>query len=61
MKSLKGIEKIEKEYTPEEIAESFVFPGPKDPKAREALLEEFRGTSLLADPSGILRTGRRSK
>jgi plasmid maintenance system antidote protein VapI len=39
MKSLKN---IEKEYTPEEIAESFVFPGPKDPKEREALLEAFR-------------------
>ncbi len=39
MKSLKN---IEKEYTPEEIAESFVFPGPKDPKEREALLESFR-------------------
>ena len=39
MKSLKN---IEKEYTPEEIAESFVFPGPKDPKGREALLETFR-------------------
>ncbi|MHA4811485.1 hypothetical protein ACX0G9_25520 [Flavitalea flava] len=39
MKSLKN---IEKEYTPEEIAESFVFPGPKAPKEREALLETFR-------------------
>jgi plasmid maintenance system antidote protein VapI len=39
MKSLKN---IEKEYTPEEIAESFVFPGPKNPKEREALLAEFR-------------------
>jgi plasmid maintenance system antidote protein VapI len=39
MKSLKD---IEKEYTPEEIAESFVFPGPKDPRQREALLDEFR-------------------
>jgi len=39
MKSLKD---IEKEYIPEEIAESFIFPGPKNLKAREALLEEFR-------------------
>ena len=39
MKSLKN---IEKEYTPEEIAESFVFPGPKNPKEREALLAAFR-------------------
>jgi plasmid maintenance system antidote protein VapI len=39
MKSLKN---IEKEYTPEEIAESFVFPGPKDPKERESLMEAFR-------------------
>lgn len=39
MKSLKS---IEKEYTPEEISESFVFPGPKDPKRRETLLETFR-------------------
>jgi hypothetical protein len=36
MNSLKN---IEKEYTPEEIAESFVFPGSKDPKEREAILE----------------------
>lgn len=39
MKSLKD---IEKEYTPEEMTESFVFPGPKDPKQREALLDAFR-------------------
>jgi plasmid maintenance system antidote protein VapI len=39
MKSLKN---IQKEYAPEEIVESFVFPGPKDPKEREVLLEEFR-------------------
>ena len=39
MKSLKD---IEKEYTPEEIAESFVFSGPKGSKEREGLLEAFR-------------------
>ena len=39
MKSLKN---IEKEHTPGEIEETIVFPGPKDPKKREALLEEFR-------------------
>ena len=39
MKSLKN---IEKEYTPEEIAESFVFPGPKGPKERASLMEAVR-------------------
>ena len=39
MKSLKN---IEKEYTPEEIVESFVFPGPKGPKERESLMEALR-------------------
>jgi plasmid maintenance system antidote protein VapI len=39
---MKSLKHIEKEYTPEEIAESVVFPGPKDPKYREALLDEFR-------------------
>ncbi|HWK05823.1 MAG TPA: hypothetical protein VNS58_19415 [Puia sp.] len=39
---MKSLKKIEKEYTPEEIAESFVFPGPQAPKDREALLEAFR-------------------
>jgi hypothetical protein len=39
MKSLKN---IEKEYTSEEIAESFVFPGPKTSKERNELLEAFR-------------------
>jgi plasmid maintenance system antidote protein VapI len=39
---MKSSKKIEQEYTPEEIAESFVFPGPKAPKEREALLEAFR-------------------
>lgn len=39
MKSLKN---IEKEYTPEEIAGSFIFPGPKDPEERTALLEAFQ-------------------
>jgi len=39
---MKSSKNIEKEYTPEEIAESFVFPGPKGPKERESLLEAFR-------------------
>ena len=39
---MKLLKDIEKEYTPEEIAESFVFPGTKDPKKRETPLEEFR-------------------
>ena len=39
MKSLKD---IRKEYTPEEIAESFVFPGPKTLTARGELLKAFR-------------------
>jgi len=39
---MKSLKTIEKEYTPEEIEETIVFPGPKDPKKREALLEEFR-------------------
>jgi plasmid maintenance system antidote protein VapI len=39
MKSLKD---IEKEYTPKEIAESFVFPGPKGARERESLLGAFR-------------------
>ena len=39
---MKSYKEIEKQYSPEEIAESLVFPGTKDPKEREALLEEFR-------------------
>lgn len=39
---MKKLKDIDKEYTSEEIAESFVFPGPKDPKERELLLDEFR-------------------
>lgn len=31
-----------KQYTPAEIAESFVFPGPKDKKQQEAMLSTFR-------------------
>lgn len=38
---MRSLNDIEKEYTPEEIAESFVFPGPKDPKERAELLEAF--------------------
>jgi plasmid maintenance system antidote protein VapI len=39
---MKSYKEIEKQYSPEEIAESLVFPGTKDPKEREARLEEFR-------------------
>jgi plasmid maintenance system antidote protein VapI len=39
---MKSFKEIEKEYSPEEIAESIVFPGTKDPKGREAELSEFR-------------------
>jgi plasmid maintenance system antidote protein VapI len=39
---MKSLKEIEQSYTPEEIAESFVFPGPKSAKDREALLEAFR-------------------
>jgi plasmid maintenance system antidote protein VapI len=39
---MKSYKEIEKQYSPEEIAESLVFPGTKDPKEREALLEKFR-------------------
>lgn len=39
---MKTLKEIERQYTPEEMAESLVFPGPKDPKEREAMLAEFR-------------------
>lgn len=39
---MKSLKKIEAAYTPEEIAESFVFPGSKNSKERAALLEAFR-------------------
>jgi len=39
---MKSLKEIEKEYSPEEIAESTVFPGTKDSKGREAELSEFR-------------------
>lgn len=39
---MKSFKEIEKEYTPEEIAESLVFPGTKNPKKREAMLSELR-------------------
>ena len=42
VRSMKSLKDIEKEYTPAEIAESFVFPGPKDPKDRQAIVEAFR-------------------
>lgn len=40
---MKSYKEIEKKYTPEEIAESIVFPGTKDTKEREVILSEFRG------------------
>ena len=39
---MKSYKEIEKKYAPEDIAESLVFPGTKDPKEREAQLTEFR-------------------
>ena len=39
---MKSLKKIEQDYTPEEISESFVFPGFKAPKEREAMLDAFR-------------------
>jgi len=39
---MKSYKEIEKKYTPEEIAESIVFPGTKNTKEREAVLSEFR-------------------
>jgi len=39
---MKSFKEIEKEYSPEEIAESIVFPGTKDLMGREAELSEFR-------------------
>lgn len=39
---MKSYKEIEKKYTPEEIAESIVFPGTKNTKEREAILSEFR-------------------
>lgn len=39
MKSLKN---MEKKYSPEEIAESFIFPDTGSAKEREILLNEFR-------------------
>lgn len=39
---MKSYKEIEKKYTPEEIAESIVFPGTKNIKEREAILSEFR-------------------
>ncbi len=39
---MKSYKEIEKQYTSEEIAESIVFPGTKDPQEREAQLSDFR-------------------
>jgi plasmid maintenance system antidote protein VapI len=39
---MKSYKEIEKEFTPEEIAESIVFPGTKNQKERESVLAEFR-------------------
>lgn len=41
---MRSLKKIEQEYSPEEIAESFVFPGSKEPKKKEALLKGFVST-----------------
>ncbi|HEX5554269.1 MAG TPA: hypothetical protein VFX43_13570 [Chitinophagaceae bacterium] len=39
---MKSYKEIERKYTPQEIAESIVFPGTKNTKEREAVLSEFR-------------------
>ena len=39
---MKTLKNIEEDYTPEEIAESFVFPGRKAAKERKELLEALR-------------------
>ena len=53
---MKSFKSIQKEYTSEEIAESFVFPGPKGPKEREALLEAFRQHRKKASDKQSART-----
>ncbi|QJB30869.1 hypothetical protein HF329_05960 [Chitinophaga oryzae] len=39
---MKSYKEIEKKHSPEEIAESLVFPGPKDPVKREKMLSALR-------------------
>ena len=39
---MKSIKNIEKDLTPEEIAEAYVFPGAKNKKEREETLDAFR-------------------
>ncbi len=39
---MKSYKEIEKKHSPEEIAESLVFPGPKDLDKREEMLSAFR-------------------
>ena len=39
---MKSYKEIEKKHTPEEIAESVVFPGTKNAQERETILSEFR-------------------
>jgi plasmid maintenance system antidote protein VapI len=39
---MKSYKEVEKKYTPEEIAESIIFPGTKDKKERDAILSAFR-------------------
>jgi len=39
---MKPLKKLEEKFTPEEIAESIVFPGTKNEKERESILSEFR-------------------
>lgn len=50
---MKSYKEIEKKYTPEEIAESIVFPGTKDTEEREVVLSEFRDfRKSLSDKQG---------
>ncbi|MDR6567316.1 helix-turn-helix domain-containing protein [Chitinophaga sp. CC14] len=39
---MKSYKEIEKKHSPEEIAESLIFPGPKDASEREQLLSAFK-------------------
>lgn len=38
---MKSYKEIEKKHSPEEMAESLVFPGPKDPVERKEILLAF--------------------
>ena len=39
---MKSHKEIEQKYTPQEVAESIVFPGTKNRKERETILSGFR-------------------